>query len=208
MSFYAKLKCVAQSEVAVVLEQVNLSDAADRRSGNYSKGMRQRLGLAQALLGAPELLLLDEPTSGLDPLSRQHFYELVSGIADRGAAVLMASHSLSELEAKTDRIVILKSGCMVADAPISELQLAANLPIRIRVKANPGHEESLHQQFGGARVNGSSVQFDCSVADKMERLSAIHNLGEAVADVEVSHPSLDEIYRYYSATEPQEGNNL
>lgn len=206
LTFYAKLKGVALCEVAAVLVQVDLSNAADLRSGTYSKGMRQRLGLAQALLGVPELLLLDEPTSGLDPLSRQHFYEIVSHITDRGAAVLMASHGLSELEAKTDRIVILKNGRTVADAPIAELQHAANLPIRIRVKANPGHEDTLHRQIGGVRVNGSSVQFDCPAADKMKRLSAVHNLGEAVADIDVSQPSLDEIYQYYSNIEQSESD--
>lgn len=196
--YYAKLKAADLSQVMPTLEQVDLADAADQRCGTYSKGMRQRLGLAQALVGTPKLLLLDEPTSGLDPLSRQRFYSLISDIASKGTAVLLSSHGLSELEAKTDRVAILRKGELVANAPLADLKHSANLPIRIRVRSNGAHVDSVHRQFGGQRINGLSVEFDCAQPDKMARLAAISQLGDAVNDVEVSPPSLDEIYRYYS----------
>lgn len=206
VTYYAKLKAADRSQVMQSLEQVDLADAADQRCGTYSKGMRQRLGLAQALVGTPKLLLLDEPTSGLDPLSRQRFYALISEIASKGAAVLLSSHGLSELEAKTDRVAILRKGELVANAPLTDLKRLANLPIRIRIRSNGDNVDSVHRQFGGQRINGLSVEFDCAQPDKMARLAAISQLGDAVNDVEVSPPSLDEIYRYYSTLGNAEGD--
>lgn len=206
VTYYARLKAADISHVMQSLEQVDLADAADQRCGTYSKGMRQRLGLAQALVGTPKLLLLDEPTSGLDPLSRQRFYALISEIASKGAAVLLSSHGLSELEAKTDRVAILRKGELVANAPLETLKQSANLPIRIRVRSNGTDVDSVHRQFGGQRINGLSVEFDCAQPDKMARLADISQLGAAVNDVEVSPPSLDEIYRYYSTRGNAEGD--
>ena len=154
VSFYAKLKSADAAQVGSALEKVDLAGAADRPCGGYSKGMRQRLGLAQAIVGSPKLMLLDEPTSGLDPISRQRFYTLIGDIADKGTAVLLSSHGLSELELKTDRVAILRKGELVANGSLAELQRSANLPIRIRVRSNSDDVESVHRRFGGERVNG------------------------------------------------------
>jgi Cu-processing system ATP-binding protein len=196
--FYAKLKGAAMSDVQSVLDKVELVEAADRRVDTYSKGMRQRLGLAQALVGKPDLLLLDEPTSGLDPLSRQHFYELIADVARQGGAVLLSSHGLSELEAKTDRVAILRKGQLVANAPLADLQREANLPIRIRVRATADAVEKVHAEIGGGRINGASVELFCARGDKMRILSQISGLGAQVEDVDVAAPTLDEVYRYFS----------
>nr|AWJ66007.1 nitrous oxide reductase maturation protein [uncultured bacterium] len=206
VSFYAKLKSADAGQVESALEKVDLSDAADRRCGEYSKGMRQRLGLAQAIVGDPRLMLLDEPTSGLDPISRQRFYSLIDDVAGTGTAVLLSSHGLSELELKTDRVAILRKGELVANGSLAELQRAANLPIRIRVRSNSVDVESVHRRFGGERVNGESVVFDCAGPDKMERLSAISQLGTAVSDVDISSPSLDEVYRHFSRKDAEGGD--
>ena len=109
LAFYANLKD-ARGEVERLLDLVGLTEAADRRVGTYSKGMRQRLGLAQALLGGPRLLLLDEPTTGLDPALRRHFYRIVGDLARGGTAVLISSHALAELEDFAERVVILDRG--------------------------------------------------------------------------------------------------
>lgn len=196
--FYAKLKGAALEDVQSVLAKVDLVEAADRRVESYSKGMRQRLGLAQALVGKPDLLLLDEPTSGLDPLSRQHFYELIADVARQGGSVLLSSHGLSELEAKTDRVAILRKGELVANGPLADLQHEANLPIRIRVRAASSAIESVHAEIGGGRINGASVELFCSRGDKMRILSKISGLGAQVEDFDVAPPTLDQIYRHFS----------
>ncbi len=204
VTFYARLKSVPKTEVDPLLERVGLADAADRYAGTYSKGMRQRLGLAQALAGRPRLLLLDEPTSGLDPLSRQDFYSLVDDVAAAGSAVLLSSHSLSELEAKTDRVAILRTGQLVANASLEQLQAESAVPLRIRVRARHDSVVEVNERLGGARINGQSVELLCPVPDKMSRLAAISALGPLVTDFDVSQPSLDEIYRHYSTRAEKE----
>lgn len=204
LSFYLRLKNVPVREAETLLERVGLLDAADRHAGTYSKGMRQRLGLAQALAGNPRLMLLDEPTSGLDPLSRQHFYALVDEVASQGCAVVLSSHGLSELEARTDRVVILNGGRVVADAPLGELQEISRAPLRIRVKVQPESVEHVSAKLGGHRINGQSVELLCPVSEKMDRLAAISSLGSLITDFDVSQPSLDDIYRQYSAINREE----
>ncbi len=201
--FYAKLKRADRAEAEGLLDRVGLGVAADRRVGTYSKGMRQRLGLAQALIGTPELLLLDEPTSGLDPISRHEFYQIVTEVAARGTAVFLSSHSLTELEAKTDRVAIMRSGRLVADAPLTKLRAEAGLPIRIRVESTSADADALAKQLGGNRVNGRSVEILCSADRKVERLNAIGALGSAITDIDVTPPSLDDVYRHFSGETDQ-----
>lgn len=107
LAFYARLKGQPVAGNAALLERVGIAAAAHRRVGTYSKGMRQRLGLAQALLGKPRALLLDEPTTGLDPALRQSFYEIIGDLRREGATILLSSHALAELEGQVDRVVVM-----------------------------------------------------------------------------------------------------
>ncbi|MGX1501257.1 ABC transporter ATP-binding protein [Roseibium aggregatum] len=198
LTFYARLKGVSPAAALPLLERVGLAEAAKRRVGTYSKGMRQRLGLAQALIGRPRLVLLDEPTTGLDPISRQNVYELIGEIAGQGTTVLLSSHALTELEARTDRILILSKGKLVADDILSRLRDQAGLPIRLKVWTRPEDLAQVADSLGGGRMNGRSVEFDCNATDKIRRLSAISALGSLVEDVDVHAPSLDDVYRHFS----------
>src|SRR4051812_16780646 len=102
------------AERTALLETVGLAAVADRRIGTMSKGMQQRLGIAQALIGEPRLLLLDEPTSALDPAGRRLVRALLEGLRDRGISVLLNSHLLSEVELVCDRVAIIAGGAVVA----------------------------------------------------------------------------------------------
>ena len=113
LGFYARLKRAQAGDRDRLLAQVGLEEAADRRVATYSKGMRQRLGLAQALIGRPRLLLFDEPTTGLDPLLRQSFYGLVRELGEGGATVLLSSHALTEIEERAERVLIMHRGRIV-----------------------------------------------------------------------------------------------
>lgn len=204
LTFYARLKGESPAGALPLLDRVGLADAAKRRVGTYSKGMRQRLGLAQALIGRPRLILLDEPTTGLDPISRQNVYELIGEIAGNGTTALLSSHALTELEARTDRILILSKGKLVADDILSRLRAQAGLPIRLKVWTRPEDVAHVSESLGGGSMNGRSVEFDCSADDKVRRLSAISALGSLVEDVDVHAPSLDDVYRHFSNTANRE----
>ena len=187
----------AGADVPALLSRVGLADALDRRIGTYSKGMRQRLGLAQVLLGRPRVALLDEPTSGLDPISRQDLYDIIDELAGQGTAVLIASHALTEVEARTDRIAILRRGVLVADDTLAGLSARAGLPIRLRIRARED-AGAIAEQTGGRRVNGASVEILCSPAEKMEALRRVAAMGEAVTDIDITPPRLEDLYRHYA----------
>ncbi len=127
LRFYAKLKGEDAPKAVSLLERVGLAEAGRRRVGTYSKGMRQRLGLAQALIGHPRLVLLDEPTSGLDPISRQNFYELVEEVAHEGATVLLSSHALTEVEAKTVELKAVRAANARREIPSHEREASTHL---------------------------------------------------------------------------------
>ncbi|MXN63926.1 ATP-binding cassette domain-containing protein [Stappia sp. GBMRC 2046] len=206
LTFFSRLKGEDPKTVPGLLEKVGLSEAGRRRVGTYSKGMRQRLGLAQALIGEPSLVLLDEPTSGLDPVSRQDFYMLVEEVAARGAAVLLSSHALSEVEAKTDRVLIMAHGKLVADDTLASLRRAARLPIRLRVQGADVAADEIAARLGGMRVNCRSVEIFCDADEKLAHLAAISALGSLVEDVEVTLPSLDDVYRHFTGVDAKKGS--
>jgi len=118
----AGLLGVAPRRADELLEEVGLAGAAGRRVGGYSLGMRQRLGIAQALLGDPAVLLLDEPVNGLDPEGIRWTRTLLRDFASRGGTVVLSSHLLSEVEATVDRLVVIGHGRVVAEGTLAELQ--------------------------------------------------------------------------------------
>jgi Cu-processing system ATP-binding protein len=201
LSFYARLKQQRVSGVAGLLERVGLAQAADRRVGTYSKGMRQRLGLAQALLGEPLLMLLDEPTTGLDPALRQSFYEIVEELRARGATVLLSSHALTELEERAGRVIIMNQGLKVADGTLDELRRIARLPTRIRLKISARGLATVPEWLGPdrdwRRVNGHIVEIDALPEDKVEVLRRATHEDAPVEDLDVVPPTLDELYAHF-----------
>jgi Cu-processing system ATP-binding protein len=184
-----------------LLERVGLAQAARRRIGTYSKGMRQRVGLAQALIGKPRLLVLDEPTSGLDPVSRRNFYALLDGLAAQGASVLLSSHALTEVEARTDRILILSMGRLVAEGALADLRRRADLPVVLHVTARNGHAAEIARSLPGAILADGALRLDCAQSDKLATLGRIAGLGDKVADLEVLPPSLEDLYAHFSRGE-------
>jgi len=208
LAFYAGLKRVSAPEYTGILARVGLKDAADRRVSTYSKGMRQRLGLAQAMLGDPRLLFLDEPTSGLDPSLRRQFYELIDTLSRSGTTSLISSHSLNEVEARADRIAILKNGVLLACGTMPELLEQAGLPIYVQLQVKPGTATEVAEQLNSAgelhRVSDNGIDLLCLGSSKMELIHRITSLGDRVEDMNIVPPRLDEIYSHYmDAVEPQ-----
>src|SRR5207302_5141136 len=136
-----------------VLRTVGLEGAGDKKVKSYSQGMRQRLGIAQALLGAPKLLLLDEPTNGLDPQGMREVRTLLRRLADEGVTVFISSHLLFEVEATCDRVAVLAQGRLVAEGPPRSLRAHATT-LRIEVDDRARALRVL------AEVRGVAVQED------------------------------------------------
>ena len=146
----AELAGVAPSRVGEVLQDVGLAGgAADRRVGTYSLGMRQRLGIAQALLGGPRVLILDEPANGLDPEGIAWMRRLLRDFADRAGTVLLSSHLLREVEAVADQLVVIGKGRIVAQGSKAELLAATGVVVR---GLDPG---ALHQALADAGLTAT-----------------------------------------------------
>jgi ABC-2 type transport system ATP-binding protein len=157
-----------------LLELVGLADARDRRVETMSKGMQQRLGIAQALVGAPPVLLLDEPTSALDPSGRRTVRELLEELRGRGHAVLLNSHLLSEVELVCDRVAIISRGKLVAEGSPAELSRARGVEV---------------ETDSGLRLFEGAVREDAP-----EIVARLVAEGEQVYGVRVLSTSLEEVY--------------
>jgi ABC-2 type transport system ATP-binding protein len=122
LQHFSRMLGVAKSEIERVAELVNLDHRLDQRVGTYSLGMRQRLGIAQAMLGSPRVLILDEPSNGLDPAGIREIRELLRNLAtERGLAVFLSSHLLGEVELMCDRVAIIHRGRILKDGPVRDL---------------------------------------------------------------------------------------
>jgi len=131
--------CATAAQRAI--EWVSMAEAADRKIVTYSRGMRQRIKIAQAVVHAPELLVLDEPLTGSDPLVRQELIGLIRAYADRGGSVIVSSHVLHEIEQLTTRIVLIHKGRLVADGDVRQIRdLIDRHPHTIEVKAGRARE--------------------------------------------------------------------
>jgi len=205
LRFYARLKRGRPGEEGALLERLGLTHAADRRIGTYSKGMRQRLGLAQAMIGTPAVLLLDEPTTGLDPELRQQFYVIVREMRAAGATVLLSSHALNELEGHIDRVVILNRGHKIADGSLDALRHIARLPARLRLRTAQGGAQDLRAWMGETarfrHVNGDIVEFDAAPDDKAAFLRRVTTAGVPFEDIDIVPPGFDELYAHFLAEE-------
>ena len=157
-----------------LLELVGLGDAAEKRVEAMSKGMQQRLGIAQALVGSPRLLLLDEPTSALDPVGRRIVRQLLKEVRARGVSVLLNSHLLTEVEMVCDRVAIIARGRVVKAGTAAELAGAGAVEVEL--------ESGLRVFEGAARADAPRIVAELVAA------------GERVYRVEVRHSSLEDVY--------------
>lgn len=201
LEYFGRLKGAKRLSWESLLERVGIAHAADRRVKTYSKGMRQRLGLAQALIGQPKLLLLDEPTAGLDPTATREFYQMLGELRQQGTTVLLSSHVLPGIERHIDRAAILGGGRLLAAGSLEELNQQAHLPVTIHVRGRcvrDGWREHLDQQgVIFQQVNGTRLELESPVASKMAVMRLLLAEPE-VQDIEVTTPTLDNLYAFYN----------
>lgn len=197
LRYLARLKRASLAECETLLERVGLRDAAHRPVSTYSKGMRQRLGLAQAMLGSPDLLLLDEPTTGLDPMATRHFYELIEELKGQGKTVVISSHLLSELEPYIDAALILSQGRLIAQGSISEMRKRVTLPDIISARFCGPSNDFLSQPWirdlTPRFIEPLVIELDVPPDRKLEVIGRLMEVG-SLRDINVRQPGLSQVY--------------
>ncbi len=194
LTYFAKLKGYTKNNALELLEQVGLSHAMKRQVKTYSKGMRQRLGLAQAFIGNPKLLLLDEPTVGLDPIATKEFYHTVDQLKTQGASIILCSHVLPGVEQHIDRAMILSQGEQLAIGTLSELRQQANLSVTIKPQGLNGalFEDARLKQYWDVNQQALLVP----EPDKVEVLRQLL-AHDSLQDLSVTSASLSQLYQHY-----------
>lgn len=199
LRFFARLKGAPASQCEPTLERVGLAHATNRPLREYSKGMRQRLGFAQALLGSPQVLFLDEPTNGLDPQAIRDFYATLRGLRDTGVTIIISSHILAELQERVDRLAIMASGRIQALGSVSTLREQMHLPLSLTLRLVPSVASTAWQMFSAMTgvscvKTESGVRVSCPRASKMGVLAAITALGSDLLDLDIKEPSLEDVF--------------
>jgi len=200
LDFYSRLKGAPREANADLLERVGLGAAAGRRVATYSKGMCQRLGLAQALIGEPRLLLLDEPNSGLDPESRTQVFAAIESLRRQGATILLSTHALAEIERRVDRVAILHHGRLLALGSLEDLrrELALALTVRLRVKTCTTEKvvSVMNDYAEVVERDQSSLRLAVAPAVKSRLVHDLGQLHPCLEDLEIETPGLDALYRH------------
>lgn len=196
LEIVADLKGVPHKDIGRVLDIVHLTQDRNRRVGQYSLGMKQRLGIAMALLGSPKLLILDEPTNGLDPAGIQEMRTLIRNMpAATGATVLISSHLLGEMEQMVEQVGIIDHGHILFEGPLTELQRHSRGNVTLRLldpaKAAPIlRANGLTAHSDGCVVTLPPLQ-DALLADLVQKLAAC---GAGVVELTPHTKTLEEIF--------------
>ena len=184
-------RCDWEREIRAAIDLVGLADRADGRSGIYSKGMQQRLGLAVALLGRPDLVVLDEPTSALDPVGRQDVRRIIGALRDRGTTVFLNSHLLTEVERVCDRVAIVDHGRVVAELALADLTNERGVAVRVTGLDGAGREVAA--KYGATRVDGEWLNVDgITETDVPALVAQLVAAGGAIHAVVPTHHTLEE----------------
>ena len=206
LRFLGALKGADPGSCGALLDKVGLLKAARRPVRGYSKGMRQRLGFAQALLGEPELLFLDEPTTGLDPAGIREFYQFLNELKEQGVTIILSSHNLAQIQEQVDRIALMKLGSILTTGSVQELREQLDLPLHLQVSLHSVAEDSMRHllaQFSDCktRITDKTISIYCSRKQKMPLLATLSTL-DTVEDISIQEPSLEDLFLGYVDDSP------
>jgi ABC-2 type transport system ATP-binding protein len=189
----------ARARIEEVLKRMGLWEVRDRRVSAFSRGMRQRLGLAEVLLKRPKVAILDEPTLGLDPEAAREFLELIKGLKAEGITILLSSHLLHQVQEVCDRVGLFHKGHLALLGTVEELALRVlGGGYEILVEASPGLEEAFRRLEGVARVVAEGGRYRIlSSRDLRPELARIAVEQGELLSLSLRRPSLDEVYAHY-----------
>jgi len=211
--YIAKLNGLPREEayrrIDEALAQMGLADVADRRVGTFSRGMRQRLGLAEVLIKRPRLIIMDEPTQGLDPEAAHEFLGIVRDLKAREISILLASHLLHQVQAVCDRVGLFHKGKMVLEGTVPQLArkvLGGGYRIRVQARSEDDRIERALRDVKGVlnvkRVRANEYEVETTHDLRPEVARAVVEAGGRLYSLNVEEPSLDEIYtRYFQEVE-------
>ncbi len=176
LHFYAKLVGVEprrrNDQVQRLVDKLGIESYVDRRLSKYSKGMLQRIGIAQALLGDPELLILDEPMSGLDPMGRREIRELLLDLKAQGKTIILSSHIVPDVEALADRVAILREGHLVMSRDLADLQTDSRFEVSFGAgdPATADGADELARLLAACKQDGRRIQRIATAKTSLEDL--------------------------------------
>ncbi|MGH2811495.1 MAG: ABC transporter ATP-binding protein [Actinomycetota bacterium] len=205
LSYTARLNALdqetAERRIDTLLDRVGLASVEHQEAGTFSRGMRQRLGIADALIKEPQILILDEPTVGIDPEGMEDILNLIQSLPkERGVTVLLSSHLLYQVQAICDRVGIFVRGKLVAHGPIGVLaSRLAKVGAVIEVGAGPGAEETLRQMAGVEGINreGDILVVTANTDVRYAIGRALVQSGNNIWHLRLRGAELDDIYRQY-----------
>ena len=213
LSYIARLNGLSRREtqqrIDATLSQVGLSAVADKRVGTFSRGMRQRLGVAEVLLKQPRLFIMDEPTQGLDPEAAAEFLDLIRSLKGEGITIMLSSHLLHQVQAVCDRVGLFHQGRLVLEGTVAELAhqvLGGAYRIHLEADGPSGLEQALQGLEGVVRVHHASAttyELEAKTDLRAEAARAVIQAGGKLLTLNVELPSLDQIYaRYFKQEVP------
>jgi len=200
----------ASERIEAVLTQMGLSHVINQRVATFSRGMRQRLGVAEVLLKQPQLIIMDEPTLGLDPEAAREFLETIRTLKSEGITILLSSHLLYQVQAVCDRVGLFYQGKLVLEGTVPELALQVlGGAYRIHIEAKDGitgFEDTFSRLPGVVRVNRhASHQYELEAKNDLraEAARAVVEAGGKLLSLNIETPGLDDIYaRYFKQETP------
>jgi ABC-2 type transport system ATP-binding protein len=185
-----------EARITAALDLVELSDRARDKFRGYSQGMRQRLGLASALLHEPQLIILDEPTNGLDPAGQHEIRELIRNLASSGHTIFLSSHMLNEVEQLCGRVAILKAGRVIAEGAVAEL-LRRGRGVLLRVAGDPSAALALLRAtpwITSVEQQGDALLLDAPAARTAEINTLLAAQGIPVAEIRAHEARLEDFF--------------
>jgi len=199
MEFYAELRGAGRKECIELLMDVGLDGEMDKKVGNYSKGMMQRLGLAQAMIGNPSLLILDEPTGGLDPRGSWQIRQKIKELNENGTTIFLSSHILSEVQEVSSRVAILNHGKLIEVDTLDNLGKKLDLQPTLVIELQRPSQSILSRvkQVKGvdsAELSGNVIKVRCNPRVKTNIINAIEDEGGKILDFRTVEPSLEEVF--------------
>jgi ABC-2 type transport system ATP-binding protein len=197
---------VEPERISEVLETVGLAERADTKVGGFSHGMKQRLGIAQALLHRPDVIVLDEPTSGLDPGGMKDVRELIRGLGEQGTTVFLSSHLLHEIELVCNRAAIVNHGKVVAEGPVSELR-PAGMAVRVTVDDRRRAVEVLRELPGTPSIAEDGDRLTVNLAEERipEMVRQLVGAGVGVkAVVPAPEAGLEDVFLELTGAAPEQ----